>query len=311
MNNRRAFTLVELLVVIAIIGALVALLVPAVQMARESGRRTGCANNMKQLALAAQQFHDVNQRFPPGYLGPIPHSGSLGNNQFVGVLVYLLPFMEQQAVYKSLEIDMDVKARGRPWWNSNAATVAAARTRIKSFLCPSTEVYKRSPWVIRVVNPFVSQGRPSLSIDYDQDVNFGHSTYLGSAGYFGNIPGFTTYEGVFSNRSTCRISEITDGTSNVFLFGEARGVYRGEVEEGRQIGEDWNSAYFWMSPGIQVTAWGLDYIEGDFNSDHPRLVQFCLADGSVHNVSLSIDTNVFVAVSGIHDGDPVSVDALK
>src|SRR5437899_3833187 len=80
IQNPRGFTLVELLVVIAIIGVLVALLLPAVQSARESSRRTACTNNLKQIGLANHVFNDVNNRFPPGHLGLFPHTDSATTN---------------------------------------------------------------------------------------------------------------------------------------------------------------------------------------------------------------------------------------
>src|SRR2546423_10314875 len=98
---RLGFTLVELLVVIAIIGVLVALLLPAVQSARESGRRMSCANNIKQLGVAAHNFHDVFGRLPPGWLGQMPPStwnSHQTDNQYIGVLAHLLPYLEQQNV---------------------------------------------------------------------------------------------------------------------------------------------------------------------------------------------------------------------
>src|SRR6188508_2541824 len=113
LRNRKspAFTLVELLVVIAIIGVLVALLLPAVQSARESARRMQCANNLKQLGLAAHGFHDINNRFPPGTLGPTPiysrtqFSSTAGGHQLLGTLAHLLPYMEQINVYSLINTD--------------------------------------------------------------------------------------------------------------------------------------------------------------------------------------------------------------
>src|SRR5437899_2602191 len=114
--RRSGFTLIELLVVIAIIAILIALLVPAVQKVREAAARTQCVNNLKQLGLAAHNYHDTNRRLPPGYLGP-PPPGLLYNpsdptwvswynsGAHVGVIAFLLPYLDQDNIYKQLQVD--------------------------------------------------------------------------------------------------------------------------------------------------------------------------------------------------------------
>src|SRR6476661_11117934 len=102
-GSRPGFTLIELLVVIAIIGILVALLLPAVQFAREASRRAQCQSNLKQVALSAQIFHDTMRKLPPGFLGALDsdpnkdfQSPDTLNAQWNGLFPYLLPFMEQE-----------------------------------------------------------------------------------------------------------------------------------------------------------------------------------------------------------------------
>lgn len=116
--HRHGFTLIELLVVIAIIAILVALLLPAVQQAREAARRTQCKNNLKQLGLACHNFHDTENRFPAGYLGA-PHTvqlqaSDLSENQWTGLLPQLLPQLEHRNVYDQINVWKGVDRRPDP-----------------------------------------------------------------------------------------------------------------------------------------------------------------------------------------------------
>ena len=127
------FTLVELLVVLAIISVLIALLVPAVQYMREAANRTQCFNNLKQIALAAHNYHDSFQQFPPGF--------SASSN--TGVLVFLLPYVEQQGIYDQLPPSLALGTSGT-WWTQPGMAVGAdtsSSARISLFECPSASLY--------------------------------------------------------------------------------------------------------------------------------------------------------------------------
>src|SRR5437867_4613006 len=102
-NRSRGFTLIELLVVIAIIAILIGLLVPAVQKVREAAARMQCANNLKQLGLACHNYQSSNNHLPPGLNGPYPpNSGFTFSAPNIGVLVYLLPYIEQENLYRQI-----------------------------------------------------------------------------------------------------------------------------------------------------------------------------------------------------------------
>jgi prepilin-type N-terminal cleavage/methylation domain-containing protein len=130
-SSRRGFTLVELLVVIAIIGTLVGLLLPAVQAARESARATQCRNNMKQVGLALQNFHDARKSFPHGARIPVT-TASQGNWNW---RVDILPFMEEASLYTSLS-----RTASSNWRSDQASTTSRLYTAsIPAFQCPSSQ----------------------------------------------------------------------------------------------------------------------------------------------------------------------------
>lgn len=332
------FTLVELLVVIAIIGVLVALLLPAVQSARESSRRTACTNNLKQIAIANQVFHDVHNRFPPGNLGPFPHGDSTttsnqnSSNQLLGALAFTLPYIEQSAASSLITTSSSLE-EVKSYWVNDSSSVAAAKTHIKTFNCPSSQLYgPRRNWIVATVNVYFNGtqifgwNNPTT----ESILSYGRTSYLGVAGYGGNATGSWTissgnaakmnvpagtpvgnFEGVFGTRSKTRIANITDGTSNTLMFGE---VLSGKMDPGNE-----DVRFTWMGCGFLPAFSGLTNADGSqrrhyssFNSDHTAgIINFALTDGSIRKLSVNVDYGAYISLSGMRDGTTVSTDALQ
>ena len=233
---RRGFTLIELLVVIAIIAILIGLLLPAVQKVREAAARAKCQNNLKQIALAAHNYESANSVFPPGYLGQKPIAQIMGSsadmwapttNHWIGVLPFLLPYVEMETVYRQMVINWDVNGEG-PVWSSNANNWTMAMVKIPTFLCPSDDPY--APPLVGSRMGTLATGPTSGTISVrnyansGEPANLGRTNYVGVAGAFGKIgSSYDSREGVFTNRSKTTVQGISDGTSNTLFFGETLG----------------------------------------------------------------------------------------
>lgn len=132
MRTRQAFTLIELLVVIAIIAILIGLLLPAVQKIREAAARMSCSNNLKQLGLAIHNYEGVYNKFPTSGEGVNATATATDfEPNGMSTFVYLLPYIEQDNIYKQINVQMTT------FWENDPGTVAAAKNRVKTFLCPS------------------------------------------------------------------------------------------------------------------------------------------------------------------------------
>ncbi len=237
-SPRGAFTLIELLVVIAIIAILIGLLLPAVQKVREAASRMSCQNNLKQLGLAAHNYADADDgRLPPGYLGPYPNlvapsGGSSGYpGQFVGVLPYLLPYVEQGNLYQSMMQGVPADYLGAtavysPWW-ANGSTWTAAQTRVPTFLCPSDNAYANTVGTITSAHTFSAPGAVDEDLSFfpigGGGDNLGRTNYAGVAGYAGAVS--PSSAGVFTNRSGVSLAQLSaaDGASGTVMFGETLG----------------------------------------------------------------------------------------
>jgi len=319
------FSLVELLVVIGIIGILVALTLPAIQMAREAARRSQCSNNLKQLVLASHQFHEAYGRFPPGYLGPKPQGigspeqwGGWGGRQWVSCLVFLLPYLEMNALYRQMDSDnykpltislLDIEQEGAPYWERQGVW-ELAQARLEVLVCPSDNPYgsvDTFALIHHYYDPNFQQGSSVIqagAVFAGAAGNaLGRTNYLGVAGAAGvtGAPTWDFWRGVFANRSRTRFPDIRDGSSNTLHFGESRGGKNVEGTKGPL-------SFAWVGCGVMGTAWGLGG-QGwyHFSSHHPGIVQFGFADGNVRRVSVTIDGEVLKALSGMADGKPVDL----
>jgi prepilin-type N-terminal cleavage/methylation domain-containing protein len=317
----RGFTLVELLVVIAIIGTLVGLLLPAVQSAREAGRRTQCANNLKQLGVASQMHENTHQYLPSAgwgwYWMGDPDRGS-GAKQPGSWAYSLLPYLEQQALYQ-------MGSDGKPdeiTTQQQQETAEAAEMAVPLFYCPSR----------RFAMPYEHPrgGEPGSGL---QAYNANDTTVVGKSDYAGNggaqlgvwgtgptpSDGFkgdgfkivaptsfagrtdipkageeVTPNGVFFQRSQVRLASIPDGTSNTYLFGEKH-LLPEFYESGENKMSDDHS--FMAGDDIDLICWtdilpkqdDDDGLWGVFGSAHSNIFQVTLCDGSVRTVATAID----------------------
>jgi prepilin-type N-terminal cleavage/methylation domain-containing protein len=311
-----AFTLVELLVVIAIIGVLVALLLPAIQAARESARRAQCVNNLKQIGLAFQNYHAAHQQFPSGWLENNVNP-SRERAPFAGWGLLVLPYMEQQPLYDQFDL-MKKITDGTP--GGAVENIDLIGSILSNYRCPSDDAPEFEEWEAHgsfypnipelAVSNYVGSGTTC------DPCNFGHYE-KGQTTPFGCPKGPT---GIVYRNSKTKTADITDGTSNTFLVGERS--Y--EPRDGQA------SAAYWAGPpgapsnlmacfsGVMIasatstTTLSLQLrnqmINGHsfgFHSRHPDGVDVAMADGSTRYFRDDLQQEVAIALVEIDDGQIV------
>jgi prepilin-type N-terminal cleavage/methylation domain-containing protein len=326
MRNRArpGFTLVELLVVIAIIGVLVALLLPAVQAAREAARRSSCGNQLRQIGIALHNYHDVHQTFPPDAIWSQrnrPPAIATGEERNFTWIALLLPQIEQSALHAQINF-------GIPALNQVLSTgMPLKEVTLKNVLCPSDTPFKSPPH------------------------GFGYTSYAGNAGWDGyrRMYGDERLTGVFPLLDPVSIADIKDGTSNVIMVGEVSnrsftggqqwrgGSGRVRIGTGEPVFRSllvataaWINDHVWVtaaggplrradgSVGAVWGPWGsphgfppvfyAHYSQGvewpGSGSFHPGGGQFCLADASVRFIQENMATGTANAQPNIGQGDP-------
>jgi prepilin-type N-terminal cleavage/methylation domain-containing protein/prepilin-type processing-associated H-X9-DG protein len=327
--HRKGFTLIELLVVIAIIAVLIGLLLSAVQKIREAAARMSCTNNLHQLALAAHNYESTYGFLPPGM-----------DQQHVGCLVYLLPFMEQDNRFKNFSFDPSYPLYTRnpldrpPSTNTDIIPrppdLYGCEGTIKSLLCPAAPAPEE--YVTALV--FVAWGAPGK--DYNAVVSagwyyssapgrliMGRSSYIGMGGY--DAPSNAPQNvGFFIYKSRNAVAHCPDGASNTILFGEmvggyvewdgASGIPNGICSPSWSSGFNYSGIGSSTAPGHRSPVTGqlytqsdTDFFAGYFGSSHTGVVNFAWGDGSVRALSPSVEWNAWIAVTGIQDGIVVNL----
>jgi prepilin-type N-terminal cleavage/methylation domain-containing protein len=320
MRARRAFTIIELLVSVAIIGVLCALLIPAVQAARETARRAQCRNNLRQMGIGFHNYIDLFRMLPPAYVA-VRHAvlpsylGSKGQYDDANIHTYgeyLLPFIEQQQIYGRIQFaepyfaPANLGAMGLPNYTANNQAVVAVP--LAMFLCPSAPT--------RVNNPFsYTWTDPPVPITYRAGGNdYGPSNGIATGGLKALAPpqaGGTANGAMSDNLPKTRLQDITDGTSQTALMWEIAGrpnVYiQGRKKPGVTGGGGWDDIlnaenWFRGSSPDGTTVGGscaincTNQAETGAYSFHPGGVHVLLTDGSVQFFGENLDVGIFVSL---------------
>jgi prepilin-type N-terminal cleavage/methylation domain-containing protein len=333
---KRGFTLIELLVVIAIIAILIGLLLPAVQKVREAAARSTCQNNLKQIALGAHNYESAFGQLPPGYLGSMATDSPYGadssppqigyNCQETGVLVILLPFIEQGPIFTSIQniptpkpaADYFDPARryGTNLGGMFPLSNNPLTTKIKTYLCPSDQA-EQAPWDCYMHYQPVSATNFTMTVvSWGDPANFpfARTNYVGIAGRSGLSS--DPFRGAFFNRSKVKLATMQDGTSNTFLFGENIAVMTPPASGWQGISNAWaTTGIFPMAWGSSAPATGNVSEWWMLRSRHPGVMNFALSDASVRTVrypgtAASTQLNNYQFYSGTSDGRVTDADQL-
>jgi prepilin-type processing-associated H-X9-DG protein len=287
-------------VVIAIISVLIGLLVPAIQKVREAAARSQCTNNLKQIGIALHDYHDSQGHFPAGYVSNFDANGD-DTGPGWGWAAFLLPQMEQQNLYNAVRFDQNIEAPAN-------ATVRV--WPVKSYLCPSDSVPQT--WTAMKYDAAGNLLGPICDV--------ASSSYVGVFGV--SEPGVDG-EGIFFRNSSIRIADITDGTSQTMIVGErsfrwCQATWVGAVTGAAMVpppnslaaAGEWNSAGFVLghtfegtggpgSPGTEVNG---------FSSRHTGGSNFLFADGHVGFVRVTMDHQIYKALSTRAGGEAIAGD---
>jgi len=322
------------LVVIAIIGVLIALLLPAVQKAREAANRISCANNVKQMGLALHNYHDTLKSFPSGIVSQLSNPGwriPAGNCNAEApelgpgwsMFALMLPYLEQDNLYRSIRFDLPI---------TDPANDAARRTTVRTYICPSDV----GPEIVEV---FDCGNPPSIAATPVAISDGAVNSYVGclGGGFAGNPdPLCGCYEwqpfnGVFHRNSKVRIADITDGTSQTIGIGErnsgfVQSIWAGDVPGAEVIYNPTapSPPYNPKLPGCQnwrpsITAvvihsrqYTINASNGSpasFHSAHTAGGNFLFMDGSVHFINNGVDLTVMRALCTRNYGEVIPSDA--
>ena len=271
----RGFTLIELLVVIAIIGVLVALLLPAVQAAREAARRASCVNNLKQVGIALHGYHDTHLALPAG--GWIALYGQPATqNMNTGWSASVLPWLEQPALYAGLNMSVVY---------DDPANATATHTVLLVYLCPSEP--RKSFW-----NRYPGDKFDHADADYGG--MYGERG-LSSPTVTNNPP-----HGPLVFNQTIPFAAVTDGTSQTLVVGEAP----------EAINALWASGHNIFDQSFPVNARPPIEFGEELTSQHPGGVNALFGDGSVHFLKNQTDRKILAALCTRDGGEVVSADSF-
>jgi len=300
--RHEAFTLVELLVVIAIIGILIALLLPAVQAAREAARRSQCTNNLKQIGLALHMHHDQKRHFPPGHFWnpQWPNSADYGTEACW--IAYILPFIEQKALYDQIDWNYGFGSAASP---PNYRNLTVTRQVLPAFVCPSNRMVRGMTF-----NGLEAYARGSYVAN--NGIGPMRESNLANLPVVRPVPGTTAMSpytaGVFYLNSNMNMASITDGTTNTVLASEIRlaagndfrGVmhypegplYHHNYTPNSLVPDDIRSSFCVTEPEAPCrgafAGWNPRALTMTARSYHPGGVNAVLGDGSVRFVSETI-----------------------
>ncbi|MEQ9407775.1 MAG: DUF1559 domain-containing protein [Fuerstiella sp.] len=308
-SSRTAFTIVELLVTMAIISVLVALIIPAVQYAREAGRRTQCRNNLRQLGIAVHNFESTHGYYPSngwGYLWIGDPDRGVGPRQPGGWIYQLLPFVEGSS--------LAAMGSGLPEAQKRAALAELGRTPMPLFQCPSRPAVPTT-----ALNPILSFHNADIagSVATTQyaicEGDYITNTPGGPASLVqGDDPSYAWTDvsdatGVSFLRSTVRTRDVTDGTSHTYLVGE-KNV---SLESYADASDDGFDQPMYSGVDLDIARWttgpplpdGLTPQFRRFGSAHAAGAYFVMCDGSVRMVSFLVDAQVHRYGGNRRDGE--------